>query len=23
VTEKDEHNFIKRLLYKNIYCKKT
>jgi len=19
----DDHNFIKRLLYKNIYCKKT
>jgi len=21
--DKDDHNFIKRLLYKNIYCKKT
>src|SRR6218665_496826 len=21
--DKDDHNFIKRLLYKNIYCRKT
>ena len=21
--DKDDHNFIKRLLYRNLYCKKT